>query len=225
MEKRRYKIAGVLGGLVAIVVLAYAQIETDPIASQMVRQEEISRQMNDREIQQDIRYRDNQTAQEISRQSEQQKRLLDQQIAAVEKTFELLNQTYNTTDKLLLESPMIQYINHQRRTANLHFQIAQVFRFGSSILEQESRARVIFHLKRSSELNMEGWNVMKTAMRDSNNMDIKGRLDLISQANELTNQSERELIQALEVSETNSKMMQTMSHIQQLPHLFQFKLD
>jgi hypothetical protein len=214
-------------GLMAIVMIAYSQFapETDPIASQLVRSESMDRRIGDQEIKQDIMLRDNQTAQEISRQSQQQKQLLDKQIDAMERTFKLLDQTYNNTDKLTIQNPIVNYINMQRKTASLHFQIAQGFRFGSSILESHGRERVVSRLLRSTELNKEGWNTMKLAMKNDNNMDIGARLQMIEKANQLTIAAQSELIAALNEGQENTKLMETMASIQQLPGLFKFKLD
>lgn len=214
-------------GLGSLVLISYAQFapETDPIASQMVRSETMDRKTGDEEIKQDIRLRDNQTAQEISRQSQQQKQLLDKQIDAMERTFKLLDNTYNSTDRLTMQNPIVNYINMQRKTANLHFQIAQGFRFGGSLLESHGRERVIARLLRSSQLNKEGWNNMKLAMKSDNNMDIGARLQMIEKANNLTLEAQSELIAALNEGQENSKLMETMASIQQLPGLFKFKLD
>lgn len=212
--------------LLAIVLIAFSQMpESDPIASQLVRSESMSRNMEDMQIKQDIRLRDNQTAQEISRQSQQQKQLLDQQIDAMERTFKLLDQTYNTTDKLTIQNPIVNYINMQRKTASLHFQIAQGFRFGSSLLASHGRERVVSRLVRSTDLNKEGWNTMKLAMKNDNNMDIGARLQMIEKANQLTISAQGELIAALNEGQENTKLMETMASIQQLPGLFKFKLD
>lgn len=225
LNDKQKRVATILG-LLVIVLIAFSQLpESDPIATQMVRSESMDRRMEDMQIKQDIRLRDNQTAQEISRQSQQQKQLLDQQIDAMERTFKLLDQTYNTTDKLTIQNPIVNYINMQRKTASLHFQIAQGFRFGSSLLESHGRERVVSRLLRSTELNKDGWNTMKLAMKNDNNMDIGARLQMIEKANQLTLSAQSELIAALNEGQENTKLMETMASIQQLPGLFKFKQD
>jgi nitrate reductase NapAB chaperone NapD len=227
INKPKLKLYGAIAFLLLLSLKTISQFgaEADPIASQMVRSESMDRRMADKEIEADIKLRDNQTAQEISRQSDQQKKLLEKQISFVEKTFELLNQTYNTTDKLRMQNPMLDYLKNQTRTMTMTNQIAKIFRFGTSLLEQESRSRIISHLNNATQLNVDGWNVMKVAMQKDNNMDIKGRLELIDQANQKTVNAQRELIMAMELANRNSKLMETLADIQQLPNLFKFETN
>jgi hypothetical protein len=199
-------------------------VETDPVASKAVNKEVIDRTLEDENIKTDIKVKDNQTAESINKMNEQQKSLMKKQIEAMQGTLELLNNTYNKAEKMSISPPLLEYLNTQRQTAGLLFQVGSILKFSSNALEAENRNKASNHLLVAFDLNQKGFVMMREVLKSSNNMTMGERMANIEKAQALTNQSQYEVIQAIEIFNVNSQFISSMNKVQQVHRLFDIKL-
>lgn len=199
-------------------------VETDPVASKAVNKEMLDRTLEDENIKTDIKVKDNQTAESINRMNDEQKNLMKKQIDAMQGTLELLNNTYNKAEKMTISPPLIDYLNTQRQTAGLLFQVGSILKFSSNGLETENRLRASKHLMVAFDLNKKGFDMMREILKSSNNMTMGERMANIEKAQALTNQSQYEVIQAIEIFNVNSQFITSMNKVQQMHRLFDIKL-
>lgn len=172
------------GMLFSIMLKLFGQLapETDPIASQMVRSESMDRRTADKEIEMDIKLRDNQTAQEISRFRGENNNRLEKSIDEMKRVYSLLNETYNKAEKVMNYQEARDFINRQRSTSSNIVRLLGSLSFSKDMINVDLMQDVIQSLLSARQKNREAWEIFQEATKSDNQMTTGERAMQIKQA-------------------------------------------
>jgi hypothetical protein len=183
--KKPIRLLLLTGMLFSIMLKLFGQLapEMDPIASQMVRSESMDRRMADKEIEMDIKMRDNQTAQEISRFRGENNNRLEKSIDEMKRVYSLLNETYNKAEKVMNYQEARDFINRQRNTSSNIVRLLGSLSFSKDMINVDLMQDVIQALLAARQKNREAWEIFQEATKSDNQMTTGERAMQIKQAN------------------------------------------